>query len=74
MRSLLHFGSEPFRALSSPFEPSPADPAAIAFGSVLSNQIDEQTLVIVIHLGQIIRKITEIIADTHLDMIAQVAV
>jgi hypothetical protein len=40
----------------------------------LSDQIDEKTLLFVIHLGQIIRKITKIVADPHLDMVAQVAV
>jgi hypothetical protein len=41
---------------------------------ILSDQIDKQPLVFIIELGQIIGKITEIIADTHLDMIAQMAV
>ena len=40
----------------------------------LSDHIDEQTLVFVIQLGQIIRKITEVIADSQLDMIAKMPV
>jgi hypothetical protein len=40
----------------------------------LPDQIDEQTLMPVVQLGQIIRKIAEVIADSHLDVIAQVAV
>jgi hypothetical protein len=37
---------------------------------ILSDQIDEQTLMLIIQLGQIIREIAEVIADTHFDMIA----
>jgi hypothetical protein len=38
------------------------------------DHIDEKTLLFVIQLGQIIRKITEIVAHTQLDMVTQVAV
>ena len=38
------------------------------------DHIDEKTLLLVIQLGQIIRKISEIVARTQLDMVTQVAV
>ena len=40
----------------------------------LPDQVDEQSLVFVIQVGQIIGEVTEIVADADLDMIAHMPV